>query len=295
MIDDRPSSRPATRHRARSAGARPAERRRRRRPRGRRRAQPAAAAAAVGPAAAPLRADRGRLRRRARVDPRRLAARARGDRDGLPRRRRPRAPARRRRRRPRRARERVRFDRGMVLERITDGARRRSRCTRRTPTHDLEIGGDWIAFGSVASAPNVADLDRGRRVGNRADYQDLIRLSQMLNVVHFFAGYPVEPIDIHPSIRHLDAIHDLLTLADKPIHAYSLGRQRNTRRDRDGPDRARHRRRDPRARAVGLHGHQLELAAPARHADAPRHPRDVGAQPGHRHDPVHARRGDGAR
>ena len=69
------------------------------------------------------------------------------------------------------------------------------------------IGGDWIAFGSVGSAPNVADLDRGRRVGNRADYQNLIRLSQMLNSVHFFAGYPVEPIDIHavgpPSRRDL--------------------------------------------------------------------------------------------
>src|SRR6185369_6720736 len=91
-----------------------------------------------------------------------------------------------------------------------------------------EIGGTWMAFGSVASAPNVADLDRGRRVGNREDYQNLIRLCQMLNPVHFFAGYPVEPIDIHASIRHLDALWDLLTLADKPIHAYSLGRQRIT-------------------------------------------------------------------
>ncbi len=50
----------------------------------------------------------------------------------------------------------------------------------------------------------------------------------MLNVVHFFAGYPVEPIDLHASIRHLDAVYDLLTLADKPIHAYSLGRGRIT-------------------------------------------------------------------
>jgi trimethylamine---corrinoid protein Co-methyltransferase len=121
---------------------------------------------------------------------------------------------------------RVRFDRDLVTERIkTVPAAFTLHATN--PAHHLEIGGDWIAFGSVASAPNVADLDRGRRVGNRADYQDLIRLSQMLDVIHFFAGYPVEPIDIHASIRHLHAIHDLLTLADKPIHAYSLGRQRN--------------------------------------------------------------------
>jgi trimethylamine--corrinoid protein Co-methyltransferase len=122
--------------------------------------------------------------------------------------------------------ERVRFDRAMVEERIRTAP---SSFTLHAPNpaHDLEIGGDWVAFGSVASAPNVYDADRGRRVGNRADYQDLIRLSQMLEVVHFFAGYPVEPVDIHASVRHLHAIHDLVTLADKPIHAYSLGRQRN--------------------------------------------------------------------
>ena len=122
--------------------------------------------------------------------------------------------------------ERVRFDRGLVEDRIRTAP---SSFTLHStnPAHALEIGGDWMAFGSVASAPNVNDLDRGRRVGNRADYQDLIRLSQMLDIIHFFAGYPVEPIDIHPSIRHLLAIQDLLTLADKPIHCYSLGRQRN--------------------------------------------------------------------
>jgi trimethylamine--corrinoid protein Co-methyltransferase len=122
--------------------------------------------------------------------------------------------------------ERVRFDRAMVEDRIRT-APASFTLHAPDPAHDLEIGGDWIAFGSVASAPNVYDADRGRRVGNRADYQDLIRLSQMLDVVHFFAGYPVEPVDIHPSVRHLHAIHDLVTLADKPVHAYSLGRQRN--------------------------------------------------------------------
>ncbi|MBA2372657.1 MAG: trimethylamine methyltransferase family protein [Chloroflexi bacterium] len=122
--------------------------------------------------------------------------------------------------------ERVRFDPAMVTELIRT-APSSFTLHARNPAHDLRIGGDHIAFGAVASAPNVADLERGRRVGNRADYQDLIRLVQMLETVHFFGGYPVEPIDLHASIRHLDATYDLLTLADKPIHAYSLGRQRN--------------------------------------------------------------------
>jgi len=122
--------------------------------------------------------------------------------------------------------QRVRFDRGMVAERIRT-APSSFTLHARNPDHHLVIGGDFMAFGSVASPPNVADLDRGRRVGNREDNQNLIRLCQMLNVVHFMSGYPVEPIDLHPSIRHLDTIHDVLTLTDKALHAYSLGRQRN--------------------------------------------------------------------
>ena len=34
------------------------------------------------------------------------------------------------------------------------------------PAHSLHIGGDWLAFGTVGSAPNSCDLDRGRRTGN---------------------------------------------------------------------------------------------------------------------------------
>jgi trimethylamine--corrinoid protein Co-methyltransferase len=95
------------------------------------------------------------------------------------------------------------------------------------PAHHLTIGGDRLAFGSVASAPNVSDLDHGRRTGNRHDYQNLLRLVQSLNSIHFTGGYPVEPVDIHGSVRHLVATFDLLTLTDKAIHVYSLGRQRN--------------------------------------------------------------------
>ena len=95
------------------------------------------------------------------------------------------------------------------------------------PAHDLQLGGDWVAFGTVGSPPNVSDLDRGRRIGNRVDYQNLLRLGQALNTVHFLAGYPVEPVDIHHGVRHLHATFDALTLMDKAIHCYSLGRQRN--------------------------------------------------------------------
>jgi len=40
----------------------------------------------------------------------------------------------------------------------------------------------------------------------------------MLNSIHTFAGFPVEPVDLHASFRHLEAAYDAHTLTDKPFH-----------------------------------------------------------------------------
>jgi trimethylamine--corrinoid protein Co-methyltransferase len=97
----------------------------------------------------------------------------------------------------------------------------------RNPDHNIHVGGRSMAFGTVASAPNYIDRNGVRRIGDRAGFQDLLKLAQMLDVIHFIPGYPVEPVDIHSSIRHLEASYDILTLTDKGLHCYSLGRQRN--------------------------------------------------------------------
>jgi trimethylamine--corrinoid protein Co-methyltransferase len=82
----------------------------------------------------------------------------------------------------------------------------------------------------MGSAPNCSDRARGRRPGTRADFQDLVRLGQAFDVLHLSGGYPVEPIDLHPRIRHLDATADFIRLTDKVFPVYSLGAERN----RDG-------------------------------------------------------------
>jgi len=97
----------------------------------------------------------------------------------------------------------------------------------RDPIRDLVLGGDHIVYTSVASPPFVTGLGRDRRNGNREDYRNLIKMGQVLNAVHTVAGYPVEPMDLHPSVRHLHATHDMLTLSDKFPFVYSLSRQRN--------------------------------------------------------------------
>ncbi|MFK7893540.1 MAG: trimethylamine methyltransferase family protein [Granulosicoccus sp.] len=97
----------------------------------------------------------------------------------------------------------------------------------RNPAHSILIGEDSLSFSMMASAPNVSSLDGGRRAGNQQDFRDLLKLSQIHNIIHTNGGYPCEPIDVHASVRHLDCIHDLLTLTDKSINIYSLGKQRN--------------------------------------------------------------------
>lgn len=122
--------------------------------------------------------------------------------------------------------ERVRFGREMIAELIASVPARFT-LHARNPAHNIQVGGRYVNFGTVASAPNTNSLDGGRRAGNQHDYQTFLRLMQSLNIMHFTSGYPVEPVDLHPSVRHLHCLADCVTLTDKVFHCYSLGRQRN--------------------------------------------------------------------
>lgn len=121
--------------------------------------------------------------------------------------------------------DRVRFDPAMV-EAAIGKAPEAFDYHSRNPAHRLRFGDGFITYSFAASAPNCSDLEHGRRPGNREDYRNFLKLGQMLNATHMFGGYPVEPIDIHPSVRHLEALRDMLVMTDKGIHAYSLGRER---------------------------------------------------------------------
>ncbi len=120
---------------------------------------------------------------------------------------------------------RVRFDAGFIDHYVAK-APSSFRMHARNPAHDVEIGGNKMAWVLVASTPNATDIDRGRRTGCYADYADLLRLGQMLNTVHVIGGYPVEPVDLDVPTRHLDAIDAMIRLTDKAIYGYALGRER---------------------------------------------------------------------
>jgi len=93
----------------------------------------------------------------------------------------------------------------------------------RNPAHDLHIGGELIHYGSASSAPNVIDLDNGRRHGTQADFDALVRLNHMLPTVGFHSGHPVEPIDTPVNTRHLTSSLSWHTLSDKVTRIYAIG------------------------------------------------------------------------
>ncbi|OOG67821.1 hypothetical protein BLJAPNOD_01772 [Ensifer sp. M14] len=123
--------------------------------------------------------------------------------------------------------DRVRFDRGLIMDMIAS-APSSFTMHARNPARNVAIGGNNLVFAQIASAPFVADREGGRRTGNQEDFRKLVKLAQSYDIIHTTGGYPVEPVDLHASVRHLDCLSDMVKLTDKVFHVYSLGRQRNT-------------------------------------------------------------------
>jgi len=121
--------------------------------------------------------------------------------------------------------ERVRFDPDMIEEFI-GLAPSEVTMYARNPENNMQIGGKNVLFDSVSSTPNCSDIDNGRRPGNIKDFRKFLKLTQHFNIISAVGGYPVEPIDWHPSIRHLEASRDIIQYTDKPMRGYATDKVR---------------------------------------------------------------------
>ncbi|MGQ0565522.1 MAG: trimethylamine methyltransferase family protein [Gemmobacter sp.] len=119
----------------------------------------------------------------------------------------------------------VRFDEDFVME-MVGKAPSQFTITPRNQGREVVMGGKSMIFVNVSSPPNAWDLERGKRSGDFATFREFMKLTQYFNCIHVAGGYPVEPVDIHASVRHLDCLFEKLTLTDKVCHAYSLGAER---------------------------------------------------------------------
>jgi trimethylamine---corrinoid protein Co-methyltransferase len=119
----------------------------------------------------------------------------------------------------------VRFGEDFVMEMVAR-APASFTITPRNPAREITLGGKSMVFVNVSSPPNAWDLERGKRSGDFATFREFMKLTQYFNCIHVAGGYPVEPVDVHASVRHLDCLYEKLTLTDKVVHAYSLGAER---------------------------------------------------------------------
>lgn len=119
----------------------------------------------------------------------------------------------------------VRIPRELV-ERSLETAPSQFSVTPRSADRRLELGGDRVAFGLVAGPPWVHDEVGGRRTGNLADYEQLLRLAQSFDAIHFVGNQPTAPVELPAETRHLDCYLANLTLTDRVYHCTAIGRDR---------------------------------------------------------------------
>jgi len=118
---------------------------------------------------------------------------------------------------------RVRIERGLLLETI-GAAPSQFSLRARNPRHDLKVGGDYIIFAPGAGCPYASDFEQGRRPGDLATFQNLVRLVQQCPPLHLVGGVLVEPQDIPVPVRHLDQVYSQFTLSDKAVITPARGR-----------------------------------------------------------------------
>ena len=73
----------------------------------------------------------------------------------------------------------------------------------RDPARHLHVGGNVVNFGPVSGAPNISDMDTGRRYGDIEGFRNILRLTHTLGVLHWQGGIVVEPVDLPVPTRHL--------------------------------------------------------------------------------------------
>ena len=72
-----------------------------------------------------------------------------------------------------------------------------------------------MVFSPAYGSPFVMDLDRGRRFGTLADFQNFIKLAQSSPWFHHSGGTICEPTDVPVNKRHLDMVYSHIRYSDR--------------------------------------------------------------------------------
>ncbi len=109
-----------------------------------------------------------------------------------------------------------------VVADATATAPRRIELRGATPQTSHVMGEGRILFTPAGGIPHAADLDRGKRPGNLADWRTHTILSEHFDVLHLLSTGP-EPQDVDPPLRHLATTAGSLRLSTKLPVIYARG------------------------------------------------------------------------
>ena len=93
----------------------------------------------------------------------------------------------------------------------------------RNPARHLHVGDNVVNFGPVNGAPNISDMERGRRYGDLEAFRNILKLTHALGVLHWQGGIVVEPVDVPVAIRHLATYQAHIECADIVWAARGIG------------------------------------------------------------------------
>ncbi|MET0481980.1 MAG: trimethylamine methyltransferase family protein [Aestuariivirgaceae bacterium] len=119
----------------------------------------------------------------------------------------------------------VRIDREIVRQSLAL-APQRFTLTPRNSARQIALGDDHVNFSLVAGPPFVHDSVQGRRGGNLADYERLIRLAQSFDIIHYIGNQPTVPLELPAETRHLDCYRANIVNSDKVFHCTAIGAER---------------------------------------------------------------------
>lgn len=93
----------------------------------------------------------------------------------------------------------------------------------RNPARHLHVGDNVVNFGPVTGAPNIRDLEGGRRYGDMTAFRNILKLTHALGVLHWQGGIVVEPVDAPVPTRHLLMYQAHIECADTLWAARGIG------------------------------------------------------------------------
>ncbi len=111
----------------------------------------------------------------------------------------------------------VRFPHGFCRQLVEKNAPSQFIQHARNPRRSVHIGGDNMVLVPVYGPPFVSARDIERRYGTLDDFNNFVKLAQLLPEMHHSGGTICEPTDIPVTKRHLDMIYGHVLYSDKPF------------------------------------------------------------------------------